>query len=158
ANSRSGASYEFADLTAANKFTGDFRTVAYGDVSIERVNSFKDLSLYSGEPLKDGQVYFSDALEIKDGGIQYHRSGIGLKNKGGNDLYERLFSAVRSHFSNNRPVWYGRLIDRYWISAKTDEFFNLEYERILRSNESVSFTRSAFSASPKILWRQTASR
>ena len=156
-NEDAGTSYEFADLTEGNKFTGDFAEVRYNEVSTKLVASFKDLSLYSGDALKAGQVYFADALEIKDAGIQYHRSGIGLKNKGGNDLYERLFASSPRQFSKSKPVWYGRLIDRYWMRDQTDEFFNLDYETILKDNESASFTRAAFSISPKILWRQTAS-
>ena len=127
-------------------------------MSTARVASFKDLSLYQADALKDGQVYFDEALEIKDAGIQYHRSGIGLKNKGGNDLYERLFSPSQKQFPRCKPVWYGRLINRYWMDERTDEFFNLEYENILKDNESVSFTRDAFMTALKILWRQTASR
>jgi hypothetical protein len=149
--------YEFADLTDGNKFSGDFSAMTYQHVSIERTVSSKDLSLYACDSLKAGQVSFGNALEIKDAGIQYHRSGIGLKNKGGNDLYERLFSSSSSHFSESRPVWYGRLIDRYWIQERTDEFFNLGYKEILKENESASFTLSAFSTVPKIIWRQTAS-
>ena len=68
------------------------------------------------------------ALEIKDAGIQYHRSGIGLKNKGGNDLYEGLFSSNRKEFKSSKPVWYGRLMDKWVIAPETDEFFNLEYD------------------------------
>jgi len=156
-NDNTGSAYQFADLTDGNKFTGDFTSISFTNVSTAQVASFTDVSLYSGDALKAEQVYFADALEVKDAGIQYHRSGIGLKNKGGNDLYERLFSASQKAFSKSKPVWYGRLIDRYWISEKTDEFFNLNYENILKDNESASFTRTAFLISPKIIWRQTAS-
>ena len=155
-NERAEIAYQFADLTDSNKFKGDFNSVRFNEVSTVRVASFKDYSLYQAEALRDGQVYFDDALEIKDAGIQYHRSGIGLKNKGGNDLYERLFSPSQKQFPRCTPVWYGRLIDRYWMADRTDEFFNLKYESILKDNESVSFTREAFETTPKILWRQTA--
>ncbi len=156
-NQSAGKEYEFADLTAGNKFTGDFSEVTFQQFSTAQIVSSRDLNLYSGESLKSGQVLFGDALEIKDPGIQYHRSGIGLKNKGGNDLYERLFSSSSTCFQSSRPVWYGRLIDRYWIQERTDEFFNLGYKDILKDNESASFTLTAFSTVPKIIWRQTAS-
>jgi restriction endonuclease TaqI-like protein len=121
------------------------------------VKASKDLSLYPAEPLRKNEVLFNDALEIKDAGIQYHRSGIGLKNKGGNDLYERLFSDDKNTFKSVMPVWYGKLIDRWVIQADTDEFFNMNYRRVLKESESASFTESAFDETPKILWRQTAS-
>ena len=100
---------------------------------------------------------FADALDIKDAGIQYHRSGIGLKNKGGNDLYERLFSSDSKAFKSTVPVWYGKLMNKWFIAPQTDEYFNLNYDRILKSNESVSFSEASFGVSPKIVWRQTAS-
>jgi hypothetical protein len=149
--------YKFANLTDGNKFTGDFQAIEHKTIPLERATSSKDLSLYTGESIKSGQVSFAEALEIKDAGIQYHRSGIGLKNKGGNDLYERLFSSTPSFFESSKPVWYGRLIDRYWIQAETDEYFNLDYKSTLKSNESASFTHSAFATTPKLIWRQTAS-
>lgn len=149
--------YLFADLTKQSKFSGELRNIAFREIAIQRVKASKDLSLYFGNDLRDDQVLFADALEIKDAGIQYHRSGIGLKNKGGNDLYERLFSSKRKAFNSSKPVWYGRLIDRWVIAPETDEFFNLDYDSVLKSNETASFSKNTFDVSPKILWRQTAS-
>lgn len=149
--------YKFADVSDS-LLDGQLDSLSFQMVETERSTSSKDLSLYPSDVLKGGQVYFEDALEIKDAGIQYHRSGIGLKNKGGNDLYERLFSESSKTFQRTKPVWYGRLINSYWISERTDEFFNLNYEETLKHNETVSFTKTAFETSPKIIWRQTASR
>ncbi|MBI4745946.1 MAG: N-6 DNA methylase [Deltaproteobacteria bacterium] len=152
------ATFKFADVSEKNKFTGNLNLINshFSDVPIAQVQSFKDLSLYFVKQLGKNQVYFDEALEIKDAGIQYHRSGIGLKNKGGNDLYERLFNDDPHKLRNKKAVWYGKLINKYYISPQTDEFFNLDYEDCLKDNESVSFTKSAFAASPKIIWRQTA--
>lgn len=149
--------YSFADLSTDSKFSGELNQITFRKASLEGVRSSNDLSLYPGEELRKNEVAFNEVLEIKDAGIQYHRSGIGLKNKGGSDLYERLFASDKHAFSSSMPVWYGKLIDRWSIQPETDEFFNLEYRRVLKSNESVSFTRGAFEVSPKILWRQTAS-
>ena len=57
---------------------------------------------------------------------------------------------------NSHPVWYGKLINRYYCSPDTDEFFNLDYKTILKSNEQVSFNKEAFARKDKIIWRQTA--
>ncbi len=149
--------YLFADLSKESKFAGDLRAIPFRQIPIQRVTSSKDLSLYFGRELRDNEVTFADALEIKDAGIQYHRSGIGLQNKGGNDLYERLFNSDCKAFKSTVPVWYGRLMNRWLIAPQTDEFFNLDYDRILKSNESVSFSETSFDVSPKIIWRQTAS-
>lgn len=100
---------------------------------------------------------FDDVFCIKDAGIQYHRSNIGLKNKGGNDLFERIVSDIPTGFDLTRPIFYGKLINRYYMEQSTDEYFNLNYKKVLKSNESVSFSEVAFNIVPKILWRQTAS-
>jgi type I restriction-modification system DNA methylase subunit len=151
-------SYLLADVREKSKFTGDLATSHFEEVPLARVHSFKDVNLFLGDSLKKDQIYFDEALEIKDAGIQYHRSGIGLKNKGGNDLYERIYSSDPREFSNSKPVWYGRLINRYYMAEKTDEFFNLDYHNVLKRNESVSFGRESFDKTPRIIWRQTASR
>jgi type I restriction-modification system DNA methylase subunit len=156
---RSGPSstYEFADLSKNSKFSGDLNHVAFYQIPLDRVITTRDLSLYFGRELKGNEVLFAEALEIKDAGIQYHRSGIGLKNKGGNDLYERLFNSDRRAFKTSKPVWYGRLMDRWLIAPITDEYFNLNYKDVLKANESASFSQSSFEVNPKIIWRQTAS-
>jgi hypothetical protein len=150
-------SYLFADLSKESKFTGDLNNIEFQQLLLQQVKSSKDLSLYRGRSLRDNEVLFMDVLEIKDAGIQYHRSGIGLKNKGGNDLYERIFGSTSKTFKDSIPVWYGKLIGRWYINPDTDEFFNLKYREVLRDRESVSFSRDVFEVSPKILWRQTAS-
>ncbi|MBV6505163.1 MAG: hypothetical protein ILNGONEN_00721 [Syntrophorhabdaceae bacterium] len=156
-NNEPAQNYLFADVSTLSKFSGDLRQIKFHDVCISNATSSKDFSLYYGDALKEGQVYLEAVLQIKDAGIQYHRSGIGLKNKGGNDLYERLFSDNENKFTNSKKTWYGKLIDRYYISPDTDEFFNLDYRDVLNDNEAVSFSKEAFVKSSKILWRQTAS-
>ncbi len=144
-------SYFFADVSERSKFSGNLSDSRFLEIPLARVHSFKDLSLYFTDELRNNQVYFDAALEIKDAGIQYHRTGIGLKKKGGNDLYERLFSSNHKAFQEARPVWYGKLINRYYMAERTDEFFNLNYRDVLRDKESVSFTIEAFKVTPKII-------
>lgn len=120
------------------------------------IESSKDLSFLNFK--NKHALSFDDVFEIKDAGIQYHRSGIGLKNKGGNNLYERLFSEKKNHFKKNIPTIYGKKINYYYIDTNIDEYFNINYKEALKQNESVSFSLEAFRKTPKILWRQTASR
>lgn len=81
-----------------------------------------------------------------------------MANKGGNDLYDRIFcKSDENRFKNIKETYYGKLISRYCISEKTDELFNLDFKKVLNKNESVSFTQEAFDKDKKILWRQTAS-
>lgn len=157
ARSEPQQSYLYADVSKNSKFTGDLNLIAFENVELSAVLSSPDVSLYPQRERSENEVSFEQALEIRDAGIQYHRSGIGLKNKGGNDLYERLFSERPSRFSNSKEVWYGKLIDRWWMADKTDEFFNLNYKRVLKANESATFNVDVFETAPRIIWRQTAS-
>jgi hypothetical protein len=155
-NEKSNGSYNFADISFQNKFIDNLSEIEFNKISIEDVLKFKDLSLLQKIILNKDEVYFDQALEIKDAGIQYHRSGIGLKNKGGNDLYERIFSDNKKKFKKSKPTWYGKLIDTYYLHSDTNECFNLNYKDVLKNNESVSFSKEAFATKEKILWRQTA--
>ena len=131
--------------------------IVNGVVEIVKTDEVKKQSDLNFLPSSStGALVFNDVFDIRDAGIQYHRSNIGLKNKGGNDLYERLFNENKMYFMNSHPVWYGKLINRYYCSPDTDEYFNLDYKTILKSNEQVSFNKEAFARKDKIVWRQTA--
>jgi len=131
--------------------------IVNGVVEIVKTDEIKNQSDLNFLPSSStGTLVFNDVFDIRDAGIQYHRSNIGLKNKGGNDLYERLFNENKMYFTHSHPVWYGKLINRYYCSPDTDEFFNLGYKTILKSNEQVSFNKEAFARKEKIIWRQTA--
>ena len=149
--------FEYIDCTKDASFSG-LNKMEATTVIIKNIKSNKDLDLISNINLKKGLVCFDDVLFIRDAGIQYHRSNIGLKNKGGNNLYERIFSDDSERFAICKPTWYGKLINRYFINQYTDEFFDLNYKASLNSNETVSFSKESFEKSPKLIWRQTADR
>ena len=149
--------FEYIDCTKDASFSG-LNKMETTTVTIKNIKSNKDLDLISNINLKEGLVCFDDVLFIRDAGIQYHRSNIGLKNKGGNNLYERIFSDDSERFAICKPTWYGKLINRYFINQYTDEFFDLNYKASLNSNETVSFSKESFEKSPKLIWRQTADR
>ena len=151
------ADFEYYDCTKESSFRG-LNILDKNVISIQNIKSNKDLDLMSNINLKEGIVNFEDVMNIKDAGIQYHRSNIGLKNKGGNDLYERIFSDNSEKFSNCKQTWYGKLINRYYINRYTDEYFDLNYKLSLNANETVSFSKESFEKSPKLIWRQTADR
>lgn len=156
-NDSANDKYMLLDASVDSKYRGSLENLEEYSVDIDTVKKSPDFNLYNISSLGDDELYLDEIFVLKDAGIQYHRSGIGLKNKGGNDLYERLFSSDQNSFENSRPVWYGKLLSSYCLSKKSDEYFNLDYKSILRSNESVSFSKEAFSRDEKILWRQTAS-
>ena len=148
--------YVLRDLRIQSSFSGEFSSANTYHIKISDVLTKQDLSMYQIVS-ENGMLCFDNVFIIKDAGIQYHRSNIGLKNKGGNDLFERIVSNDSNYFTNSKPIYYGKLINRYYISERTDEFFNLDYKNVLKSNETVSFSEIAFLQHPKIIWRQTAS-
>ena len=149
--------FQYIDCTKDASF-GGLDKMETTIVNIKNISSNKDMDLISSINLRDGIVRFDDVLFIRDAGIQYHRSNIGLKNKGGNNLYERIFSDDSERFSVCKPTWYGKLINRYYINQYTDEYFDLNYKESLNPNETVSFSKESFEKSPKLIWRQTADR
>lgn len=148
--------YLFVDVSVNGKYAGSLSGSNILRVKTEQVNQSSDFSLLQVISLKEDEVVLDRVLDVRDAGIQYHRSGIGLKNKGGGDLYDRLFSSDRNRFPKSHPVWYGKKIGKYYICENTDEYFNLEYKSVLKKDESVSFSMEAFQKKEKILWRQTA--
>jgi len=148
--------FTFFDASKDSKYIGNLDNLHETIVTKADVNKLPDLSLFQKNTLKPGQVLLSDVMELKDAGIQYHRSGIGLKNKGGNDLFERLVNHDPDYFEQSQPIWYGKLLNEYFLKSQTNEFFNLNYKSVLKNNESVSFSSSSFDKPEKILWRQTA--
>src|SRR3989338_8584439 len=150
------SNYLFFDVSVDGKYSGDFNNLNFLKVDLNQVHQNSDRSLLQSFVLKENELVLDKILDVRDAGIQYHRSGIGLKNKGGNDLYDRIFSPDKNSFEKSRPVWYGKLINEYYISDKTDEYFNLGFKSVLKENEAVSFSIEAFDKKDKILWRQTA--
>ena len=151
-NEKDKGTYDFLDAKEQKNW---FSLLNYFE-QVNTENVLKQLDLNLMPSMASDSLVFNDVFDIRDAGIQYHRSNIGLKNKGGNDLYERLFNEDPNYFPNCHPVWYGKLINRYYCSSATDEFFNLDYKTILKSNEQVSFNKEAFGRKVKIIWRQTA--
>lgn len=119
-------------------------------------NTQNNIFTFKLRNLKSNEVYFEQFANIKDAGIQYHRFGIGMKNRGGNDLYDRLFSNNKNEFKNSVACYYGKLINRYFINNFTDKYFNMDYKSVLKSNEQVSFTKEYQGKRNKIVWRQTS--
>ncbi len=156
---KSGTKFFFADLCIKGNFSGKLKDLLGSMIDIDAINNRSDRSFLANLFLDvKTKLTMNDVFVIKDAGIQYHRSGIGLKNKGGNDLYERIFSDSKKTFKNSIPTLYGKNIDRWIVNPTPDEYFNLEYKLVLKKNETVSFSKDAFEKPIKFLWRQTSDR
>lgn len=149
--------YFYKDYSNDSNFMGLLHSSNQRVINAKNVELDKNLNLAITDEISNS-LTLEDVFELKDAGIQYHRVNIGLKNKGGNDLYERLFSEDPTNFDTVEPVWYGKLVSKYYVFEVTDEFFNKSYKAILRENEKVSFNLPSFNQKEKIIWRQTADR
>jgi hypothetical protein len=149
--------YLFSDCSVHGRYQGNIDNLKFTDVSLKQVFESTDLSLLKKSESKEGILPLDQIFVLKDGGIKYQRSGIGLKSKGGNDLYERLFSEDRKYFTHSVETWYGKKIDKYFLDKSTGEFFNMDYKEVLNDNEIVFYSKEAFARKQKILWRQTSS-
>jgi adenine-specific DNA-methyltransferase len=156
-NQKSNKKYLFSDCSEKGHYIGNIDNLVFAEVSLKNLHGSDDITLLQKSESKEGTVPLETIFVLKDAGIKYQRSGIGLKSKGGNDLYERLFSENKNQFSNTVETWYGKKLDRYFLETNTDEYFNLDYKDILNDNEIVFYSKEAFNKKQKILWRQTSS-
>ena len=130
-NERAEIAYQFAELTDSNKFKGDFNSVRFNR-GINSTRCFvQRLQPLPSRSVKGWPKSISMMLcEIKDAGSPIPQVGDWLeKQRQATTLYERLLvRRLRSSFPVAHLFAYGRLIDRYWMADRTDEFFNLKYE------------------------------
>lgn len=148
----------YIDYSKKSIFEG-FNQLERDTVEYEDIEKNDDISLTPNPFIREGFTTFANIFYLKDSGIQYHRSNIGgRKNRGNNDLYERLFSKESNYFENSVNTYYGKQVTKYYMVENSDEFFNLDYKKILKSNESVSFNQNTFNIDKKIVWRQTADK
>lgn len=108
---------------------------------------------------KKYDLSLDDVLIIKDAGIQYHRTGVGMAEKGNSDLVDRIYSDVE-HGDFTIPVYTGSSLTKngYIVDKMNVKFFNRNYKNVLNKSEVVTFNKTFFDAQEKIVWRQTADR
>jgi hypothetical protein len=81
-----------------------------------------------------------------------------MREKGKSDLADRLLYEGTQQKPMDRMYWKGSDIDRYWIAQATQRFCRTNYQDFMRRNEVVHLNEEIYSATPKILLRQTADR
>jgi len=141
---------------------GDVRFRGKSETAVKQKNwnSSPECMFIIGErkAIKD-TLPLGEIMELKDGGIKYQRVKVGLAQKGGNDLAERLFYEGRSENSRDIPFFKGKDLNRRgWIVDTTQlRYFRQNYKKLLRENEKVYFSRELFEAPEKLVWRQTSS-
>jgi len=95
---------------------------------------------------------------VKDAGINYQRTNVGMKVKGNSDLSERLLYEGKRESPEHKMYWKGADIDRFCMATKTERWCRPDFRQFIRSNEVVHLNTEVYSTVPKVLFRQTADR
>ncbi|GAH33232.1 unnamed protein product, partial [marine sediment metagenome] len=103
-------------------------------------------------------VPLEEIMDCKDAGIKHQRVGVGLEEKFKTDIRQRLF--YKGKQKDKRDILYidGKDLDRYRITYKNEKYLRENFKSLLKGDEIVYFNKDYFSASVKMLWRQTADR
>jgi len=123
-------------------------------------------SLYESSPgnafimyfkeIKKDEVMLGEILDCRDAGIKYQRIGVGMREKGKNDLAKRLFYEGFKMHNNDKKFIIGKDIDRYYVNLNKNRYLRADYKKFLKKNEIVYFNKKYFEKRMKILWRQTS--
>lgn len=108
--------------------------------------------------LRKNEKLLGDIMDCKDCGIKYQRIAVGMKEKGKNDLFERLFYEGSQKNKQDKKYIIGADLKRYNIDIPINRFMRYNFRSILKPNEIAYFNERYFNAPNKILWRQTADR
>lgn len=107
---------------------------------------------------KNTGLTFDDVFLMKDAGINYQAVKIGKGEKGKSKLGDLLFYEGKRENDNDVEYYKGQHINRYYIQSATKHFVRTNFESFKEKNERVILNKKFFSLTPKIIWRQTASK
>jgi len=107
---------------------------------------------YENLLLKEVKDYF----DIKDAGINYQRTKVGMKVKGDSDLSARLLYEGKRESKSDQMYWKGADINRFYMKPRTQRWCRPNFKDFILPGEVVRLNQRVFSVTPKILVRQTA--
>jgi len=156
---QSDSTVHFSDLSTNSKFNGDMNTLTFADAPQASYESTPGHILFGTvRQLKPNEVLLDHILEMKDCGIKYQRTKIGLSKKGGSDLAKRIFYEGSKKHPSDKPFLTGRDLHRDgWYLDKTPRrYLRHDYKELLKTNEVVYFNEQFFMQPEKLVWRQTS--
>jgi len=154
------SSVKMRNVAKNSKFAGDLRAVAPVAAKQATFQGAPDFVFTDKlRTKKSNEVELAEIMDLKDCGIKYQRTNVGLAKKGGNDLWERLFYTGRKQHPNDVHYITGSELNRsgWRIDFSKDQYFRHNYRSLLRANEIVYFNKDVFDLPAKIVWRQTSS-
>ena len=148
------------NVSRNSKFSGDLRTVC--PITVDQTTFQRTPDFIFTDKLRatrPDEVALVELVDLKDCGIKYQRTNVGLGKKGGNDLWERLFYTGRKQHPNDVRYITGSELDRrgWRIDFTKDQYFRHNHRDLLRKNEIVYFNKDVFELPAKLVWRQTSS-
>jgi len=97
-------------------------------------------------------------FKLKDAGINYQRTNVGMRVKGNSDLSDRLLYEGKRQKKTDKMYWKGSDINRFSIEQETERFCRTNLKDFVKENEVVHLSAKVYDTAPKILIRQTADR
>jgi hypothetical protein len=147
----------FADLT---KFDNSQHAMQNIDFTIIKKQTFKEtqnnLFIANARKKLKNEFLLDDVLEMKDCGFKYQRSNVGMREKGKNDLAERIFYSGKKQDENDIPILIGKDINAYFSIVNPDKKLRHNYQSLLKNNEGTYYNKKIMSEKIKLIWRQTA--
>lgn len=150
---------DYADLSSKSKFIGDMTNLTFDNIDQKAfANTAGNIFVGTVRALGKNEVTLDHILEMKDCGIKYQRTNIGLAKKGGSDLADRIFYSGKRQSKFDHEFLIGKDLDRngWYVNETPARFLRHNFKELLKENEIVYFNQAFFESGEKLVWRQTS--
>ena len=148
----------FADLTKYNNPKSAIQNICFQIIEKKLFEKMPNNLFIGNERKKISNEYLlDDILEMKDAGFKYQRSNVGMREKGNNDLADRIFYIGERQNDNDIPILTGKEINAFYHTLCPEKKLRFNYQDLLKLNEGTYYNKKIMSERIKLIWRQTAS-
>ncbi len=119
-------------------------------------DGYKKIESLMNKINKQFKYSFCDILDLKDAGVKHQRVDVGKSEKGKSDLRERIYYEGVQKDSEDKPLFIGSDVNRYYIELQPKFFLKHDFKTLLKDNEIVYFDKRMMDLRDKIVWRQTS--
>jgi hypothetical protein len=147
----------FADLTKLNDVKSALQKIDFNVIDKNRYSqSSNNIFVGNVRQKQENEVSLEEILEMKDAGFKYQRSNVGMREKGKNDLAERIFYQGNKENEKDIKVLVGKDINSFFYDKNPDKILRHNYLSLLKDNEGTYFNKQIMGCECKLIWRQTA--
>lgn len=152
-------SIRFVDIEAKSTYLKSMSTLKFKNLNQEILLQTPSFIFTDNIRKKlDDEDYLCNILDMKDGGLKYQRTNVGLGQKGNSDLAKRLFYDGARNNESDILLLTGKDLHNkgYALNPRSKKYLVGNFKSILKKNEIVYYNRELMEAPLKIIWRQTA--